>query len=72
MHAFRQTIVATMLMLGFNIMALASGDLAQAFTFTTIAVPDATETYAYGINAAGQIVGFYVDDQGNIHGFVAP
>jgi hypothetical protein len=40
-------------------------------TFTTIDVPDATFTRAFGINAVGDIVGFYEDSSGTGHGFVA-
>jgi probable HAF family extracellular repeat protein len=40
-----------------------------AFTFTTIDVPGAVYTTAYGINAAGQIVGFFQDAAVG-HGFV--
>jgi hypothetical protein len=40
-------------------------------TFTTIDGPGATFTFASGINAAGDIVGFYEDSSGTGHGFVA-
>lgn len=39
------------------------------FTFTTITVPNATETFASGINAGGDIVGSYSDANGT-HGFL--
>jgi uncharacterized membrane protein len=39
-------------------------------TFTKFAVPGRTFTSASGINNAGQIVGFYADDDFNFHGFV--
>ena len=34
-------------------------------------MPGATETGASGINDAGQIVGFYTDAGGRVHGFLA-
>ena len=40
-----------------TLMALAPD--ASAFTFTTIDYPGATQTEAWGINTAGQIVGVY-------------
>jgi probable HAF family extracellular repeat protein len=39
--------------------------------FTTIDVPDATHTYVHHINASGQIVGAYRDQNNRTHGFVA-
>ena len=40
-------------------------------TFTTIDVPDATYTWAYGINGAGQVVGFFFPPYpSNGHGFL--
>lgn len=39
-------------------------------SFTTIDFPDAVETKAFGINNAGQIVGFYKDSSGDVHGFL--
>ena len=41
-----------------------------SYTFTTIDVPGATLTEAYGINAAGQIVGRFSDATGERHGFL--
>jgi probable HAF family extracellular repeat protein len=43
---------------------------AAAFTFTTIDPPSATFTQAFGVNKAGQIVGFYRDGTGVFHGFL--
>jgi probable HAF family extracellular repeat protein len=40
-----------------------------SYTFTTIDVPGAISTWGHGINAAGQVVGYFLDDTG-IHGFV--
>ena len=42
----------------------------RAFTFTTIEVPGAASTTAWGINARGDIAGGYVDAGGVSHGFV--
>ncbi len=41
---------------------------ADTFSFTTIDVPGATDTYALSINNAGQIAGYYV--AGKAHGFL--
>jgi probable HAF family extracellular repeat protein len=46
------------------------GFLMDGATFTTIDVPDATLTLAYGINTAGQIVGSFSDGTTD-HGFLA-
>jgi hypothetical protein len=73
MHALRQAVIATTLMLALTFVALAAGAL--ALTFTTIDasdfVPGATLTEADGINASGQIVGAYDDSSGTRHGYVA-
>jgi probable HAF family extracellular repeat protein len=47
--------------------------LTDGVTFTTfdIPVPGTIETVAWGINAAGQIVGYFWDATGHFHGFVA-
>ena len=47
----------------------ASSLRASAFTFTAIDVPGATATEAFGINAAGDIVGFFTNASG-AHGFL--
>ena len=39
-------------------------------SFTQIDVPGTSETFAFGINDAGQIVGFFDDSTGR-HGFLA-
>ena len=49
---------------------LALGSPAFAYTFTTLDIPGATGTIAYGINGRGQIVGYYGDAQRVGHGFV--
>ena len=46
------------------------GFLYSGGTFTEIVAPDSYITRAYGINAAGQIVGLY-QEGGNEHGFLA-
>ena len=48
---------------------LAAGPSA-AFTFTTIDVPGASATQAWGINKPGLIVGEFVDHTGTQHGFL--
>ena len=42
----------------------------EAFSFKTISVPGAQETDAMGINARGNIVGSYVDENGVTHGYL--
>ena len=54
----------------FFLTLLAIGSNASAFTFTTLDVPGATSTEAFGINRHGQIVGFYADSSGVGHGFL--
>ena len=39
-------------------------------SFTTIDVPSAAQTDAYGINARGAVVGAYADGKGGEHGFI--
>src|SRR6266542_2245758 len=46
------------------------GFLYTGGTFTTIDVPGAIRTNAFGINDAGQIVGFFQDTSGGTHGFL--
>src|SRR5437764_3997640 len=41
-----------------------------AVTYTTIDFPGAVQTFANGINAAGDIVGSYQDSLGVQHGFI--
>ena len=49
-----------------------TGPAKAQYTFTTIDVPGAANgTVAYGINDAGQIVGYYLDAAGTFHGFLA-
>ena len=42
----------------------------RSMSFVTIDYPGATLTIAYGINPAGDIVGYYNDTLGSTHGFV--
>ncbi len=53
----------------FFLTLLAIGSNASAFTFTTLDVPGATSTEAFGINGHRQIAGFYEDANGG-HGFL--
>ena len=48
----------------------ATGADAQGLVVTTIDFPGAVLTNAQGINAQGEIVGFYTDAAGRAHGFV--
>jgi hypothetical protein len=65
MHAFHRTIIATILMLALQLVALASWAFAQQFS--TLDVPGAASTVASGINNAGTIVGGY--SLGRVFGF---
>jgi len=47
------------------------GFLDTGGSFTSIDVPGSSQTQAFGINDAGQIVGAYVYSTGTLHGFVA-
>ena len=52
-------------------LTLCMGVSAQgAYTYTTLDVPGATRTHAYGIDG-DNIVGWYIDGSGNRHGFLA-
>lgn len=42
----------------------------RPFDYTVIEVPDSVETWAYGINAAGHVVGFYVGNDGTEGAFL--
>src|SRR6516164_4854101 len=55
----------------FLVLVLAvTGSAHPDFLFTRLDVPGASSTQADGINASGQIVGFYTDASGNDHGFL--
>jgi probable HAF family extracellular repeat protein len=66
MKAGRQVIVAIACLC----LAIATAAGAQSLTFTTIDFPGAVLTNAQGINAQGEIVGFYTDTAGRTHGFL--
>jgi probable HAF family extracellular repeat protein len=51
------------------LLAAASPANASPFTFTSFDVPGAIYTAPFGINDAGQIVGFFIDSTG-VHGFL--
>jgi hypothetical protein len=64
--------IATVLL--FGIVALGGVKTAWAdvvYSFTTIDVPGATVTRAYGINDSGRISGSYTDINNVQHGFLA-
>jgi probable HAF family extracellular repeat protein len=48
-----------------------NGFLLDQGNYTTLDVPGASYTSAQGINASGQIVGYYWDAGGTSHGFLA-
>ncbi len=48
----------------------AQGFLLDRGTVTSVAVPGAIETDAWGINNRGQVAGWYVDSDYKIHGFL--
>jgi uncharacterized membrane protein len=50
-------------------LALGSRALAQG-TYRQIDVPNAKQTFIYGINSAGDVVGSYQDPSGSSHGFL--
>ena len=59
---------------GFLALGLMLSPMGQAkadYTFTMFDVPGSLVTYANGINASGQIVGYYGDAVGGSHGFLA-
>ena len=67
MHACYRTIIAILLMLALQLVALSS----RAFAQRPLAVPGARSTIASGINDAGTIiVGAYIDTSGRDHGFL--
>ncbi len=50
---------------------LSSYAQASSYTYTTLDDPNATSgTLAYGINNAGQVTGYFVNDGADQHGFV--
>lgn len=53
----------------FSCTALAADAPSLTFTFKTYSVPGALQTWLTGINNSGVIVGYYLDQQTNAHGF---
>ena len=68
MHAFHRTIIATILMLALQLVALSSWAFAQVPV--VVPVPGAVGTSVSGINDAGAVVGEYTDSSGTRHGFL--
>jgi probable HAF family extracellular repeat protein len=66
MHAFHRTIIATILMLALQLVALSS----WAFAQVPFDVPGAVHTSVNGINDAGAVAGRYTDSAGTDHGFL--
>ena len=56
--------------LGLVVAAFASSVSAAPYTFTTLNVPGASETQAFGINNAGQVVGTFANSGSGSHGFI--
>ncbi len=70
MNTRRMAAILTALSL-FLFASLAAPDVrAATYSFTTFDAPGATGTYAYSINASGQVTGYYSDGSRNSHGFV--
>jgi uncharacterized membrane protein len=53
-----------------NALSNLHGLLLSAGVYTTIDFPNATGTFAFGINDLGVIVGGYADSSGSLHGFL--
>jgi probable HAF family extracellular repeat protein len=64
MKAYLRAVVALGLFVG------VTGHARADYIFTTLDVPGSTQTTAYGINSAGQVVGDYLDARGFRHGFL--
>lgn len=54
---------------GFGCATLAADPQGAVFTFKTYNAPGQLQTWLTGINNDGVIVGWYADQQGNLHGF---
>jgi probable HAF family extracellular repeat protein len=65
----RRSLLSAVLSLSILLSTLVAAQDAS-YTFTTFDVPGATNTEAFGINAAGQIVGVFGDATGSVHGFL--
>jgi probable HAF family extracellular repeat protein len=48
---------------------IGAGFLYQNKKLTTLQFPGSNVTYANGVNAAGEVVGYFEDSSGNLHGF---
>ena len=72
MHAFHRTIIATILMLALQLVALCSWAFAQVPIPIMVPVPGAVDTSVSGINDAGAVVGGYTDSSGTVHSFIIP
>jgi len=57
-------------LLAFACIATAADAPKLTFKFKTISVPKALQTSTYGINNRGDIVGYYIDQRGAIHGLL--
>ena len=62
--------IALFLLSLFLVISVASMGYARAYTFTAIDFRGAKNTYLYGINNAGEIVGYYEDGTRYDHGFL--
>ena len=67
-HARRNWSGMLVLALAF-LCATAAGAAGLTFRFKTYDVANATQTWLTGVNDKGMIVGWFVDQQGNAHGF---
>ena len=56
--------------IGFLVISFASTGYTKTYTFTAIDFRGARNTYLYGINNSGEIVGSYEDVNRNEHGFL--
>ena len=72
MRKLNMTVTTILIALGcFSLSSTpAATDPTQSTKFTTIDVPGSLFTAANGINARGDIVGDYIDSDGNEHGFL--
>jgi hypothetical protein len=72
MLALHRTIIATILMLALQLVALSSWAFAQVPIPIMVPVPGAVRTVASGVNDAGTVVGGYTDSSGTVHSFIIP
>src|SRR5216683_7113621 len=57
-------------LVGMGLTSASAGAQTLAFTFTQLDVPGSVSTEADGINAQGEIIGFFVDKTNKPHGFL--